>query len=63
MLGADELLPAVSWLVLQANPPNVDASLWYASEFRYDIERYCKVASLERMSWMMNYLLENNILF
>ncbi|CAM9168121.1 unnamed protein product, partial [Ectocarpus fasciculatus] len=34
-LGADELLPIVTWLLIQANPPQIEAILWFCCEFRH----------------------------
>lgn len=33
-LSADELLPAIAWSVIQANPSNIESILWICSEFR-----------------------------
>jgi ankyrin repeat protein len=33
--GADELLPIVTWLLIQANPSNIETVMWYCSEFRH----------------------------
>ncbi len=34
-LGADEILPVVAWLLIQANPPRIEKILWLCSEFRH----------------------------
>ena len=34
-ITADDLLPAIAWVIIQANPPNIDAVLWLCSEFRH----------------------------
>lgn len=33
--GADELLPIVTWLLIQTNPPGIETLVWYCSEFRH----------------------------
>ena len=45
-LSADELLPAITWVVIQANPPLIERVLWMCIEFRHpDLlhgeEAYC----------------------
>jgi len=34
-LGADELMPVLSWAILQANPPALDMAVWLCGEFRH----------------------------
>lgn len=34
-LSADDLLPAIAWSIVQANPPDIDNILWYCNEFRH----------------------------
>jgi ankyrin repeat protein len=34
-LGADELMPAISWALIQTNHPSLDAAVWMCSEFRH----------------------------
>lgn len=35
ILGADDILPIVTWLLIQSNPTNVETIIWYCSEFRH----------------------------
>eukprot|EP01035_Chromulina_nebulosa_P023030 gene23030-29843_t len=34
-LSADDLMPAITWVLIQANPPNIEYNLWLCSEFRH----------------------------
>lgn len=34
-IGADDLMPLVSWLIIQANPPDLEKAVWLCSEFRH----------------------------
>ena len=34
-LSADDLMPGIAFTIIQANPPAIDASIWFASEFRH----------------------------
>ena len=34
-ITADDLLPAIALVIIQANPPNIDSVLWLCSEFRH----------------------------
>ena len=34
-LGADELMPVLSWAIIQANPPDLDMAVWLCGEFRH----------------------------
>jgi len=45
-LSADDLMPAMTWVLIQANPPNIEYNLWLCSEFRHPTllrgeEAYC----------------------
>lgn len=35
-IGADELLPAITWTVIQANPPNLATTLWLVEQYAHD---------------------------
>jgi len=35
-IGADELLPAITWTVIQANPPRLASMLWFIDEYARD---------------------------
>ena len=34
-LSADDLMPAITWVLIQANPPKIEYNLWLCSEFRH----------------------------
>lgn len=34
-MSADELIPVITWAVIQANPPNIDCIVWLCEEFRH----------------------------
>ena len=34
-LSADDLMPGIAFAIIQANPPGIDTSIWYAAEFRH----------------------------
>lgn len=45
-LSADELMPALAWVIIQSNPPDLECALWICSEFRtpalaHGEEAYC----------------------
>ena len=45
-LSADELMPAIIWTIIHANPPNIEYNIWICGEFRHPTlfhgeEAYC----------------------
>lgn len=34
-LSADEIMPAITWCIIQSNPRDIEKDLWYCSEFRH----------------------------
>ena len=34
-LSADDLMPAITWVLIQANPPDVEYAVWICNEFRH----------------------------
>ena len=34
-LSADDLMPAITWVLIQANPPNIEYMVWMCTEFRH----------------------------
>lgn len=56
-ISADDLLPALAWIIIQANPPNIDTVFWMCSEFRHPEllhgeEEYC----LSQLSSALEFL-------
>lgn len=57
-LSADELLPAIAWTVIQANPPDLDYLLWFCEEFRHPDRMHGETAyALAQLSSAVSFCL------
>ncbi len=59
MLGADELMPLLSWMIIQANPPHIDRAIWLCAEFRHHTLQMGEYAyALTQVSSALEYVKE-----
>lgn len=60
VVGADDLLPVLTWVLVQANPPQLMQKLWFVSEFKHpDImslgeESYCLAQVVSAAEFLKN---------
>jgi ankyrin repeat protein len=58
-LGADDLMPLLSWIIIQANPPHLEQTLWLCSEFRHQSHHMGEYAyALTQISSAVEFLKE-----